>query len=59
MKDSILGGDEMSIASTIYAEYANKVKTEWAGKLQTAVSLENWEWVKAVLREMEAFEFGE
>lgn len=49
----------MSIASSIYADYANEIKHEWEQKLRDAVEHNDMVEVKEVLREIEEFQFSE
>jgi hypothetical protein len=49
----------MSITSSIYAEYANKVKNLWVEKLEEAYNDRNWVEVHMILSEMGLFYFVE
>lgn len=49
----------MSIASSVYAEYANKVKSQWVDELEEAYNERNWVMVQTVLSKMGLFYFTE
>lgn len=49
----------MSIASSIYSEYADGKRKEWLAKLEAARAAEDWAMVDALIAEMTRFYFSE
>lgn len=49
----------MSLSSSFYAEYANKIKAEWEKDLRTALKDKDWGKVQALLNKISKFYFSE
>ncbi len=49
----------MSIASSIHAEYANKMREEWATALKEAIQKRDWNAVEQVFIMIDKYYFSE
>jgi hypothetical protein len=49
----------MSIASAVYAEYAESIRTKWSEKLEAAYNAKDWDAVFRIMEEIRSFHFSE